>query len=344
MLPWPANTTCEIYRSGNAPPANPDVQGLKSIHLIPCFQRGREAGETENEAIRFTHIAYAELSTDIRDNINNFVQGASPDTIYIPDKNGIGYKVSFVERVNKDTPTDCKKIYLNRKLPTWPLNANQCQGVNQNNAGNYAPTASFTFNKTNPFDYTQTVTFTDTSAGYPTSWLWDFGDGTTSTSQNPSHTYATPGTYTVTLTATNANGSNNTSQSVQAWIKVSCCANALPPTLTATITNNSNCSCLAMTLTLTWDGISWTGSRSGLCGGSSHSFQLGVNCNGGSACSGSTGMRASAACDGATGTATAATSCSCSPLSLTYTGLTVAHQASNCCSADPSKINVTVTT
>src|SRR6185436_17429958 len=32
-----------------------------------------------------------------------------------------------------------------------------------------------------------------------TSYLWDFGDGTTSSSQTPSHTYPTQGTYTVKL-------------------------------------------------------------------------------------------------------------------------------------------------
>ena len=45
-----------------------------------------------------------------------------------------------------------------------------------------------------------TVQFTDTSTGGPTSWSWDFGDGTTSTAQNPSHPYG-PGTFTVKLTA-----------------------------------------------------------------------------------------------------------------------------------------------
>ena len=38
-----------------------------------------------------------------------------------------------------------------------------------------------------------TVVFTDLSSGVPTSWLWDFGDGSTSTSQNPSHTYTVAG-------------------------------------------------------------------------------------------------------------------------------------------------------
>ena len=51
------------------------------------------------------------------------------------------------------------------------------------------------------------VQFTDTSTEQPTSWSWDFGDGTAlSTQQNPLHTYTTPGTYTVALTATNEAG------------------------------------------------------------------------------------------------------------------------------------------
>jgi PKD repeat protein len=52
-----------------------------------------------------------------------------------------------------------------------------------------------------------TVSFTDTSTN-PTSWSWDFGDGTTDTSRNPTHTYTVPGRYTVSLTATNPSGSN----------------------------------------------------------------------------------------------------------------------------------------
>lgn len=43
------------------------------------------------------------------------------------------------------------------------------------------------------------VTFTDSSIGEPSSWLWDFGDGQTSTEQNPVHTYNRAGLYTVTL-------------------------------------------------------------------------------------------------------------------------------------------------
>ena len=53
------------------------------------------------------------------------------------------------------------------------------------------------------------VSFTDKSAGNPTAWYWDFGDGTNSQFQNSEHTYPTAGTYTVTLTISNANGTDS---------------------------------------------------------------------------------------------------------------------------------------
>jgi len=43
-----------------------------------------------------------------------------------------------------------------------------------------------------------------------TTWLWDFGDGTTSTIDNPLHTYNTVGSYSITLTVTTSSGCNGT--------------------------------------------------------------------------------------------------------------------------------------
>ena len=77
------------------------------------------------------------------------------------------------------------------------------------------PVAAFSANTTSgnsPLD----VQFTDTSSNYPTSWLWDFGDGTTSTEQNPNHIYTTPGNYTVTLTAINAAGNSTYTMNITA--------------------------------------------------------------------------------------------------------------------------------
>lgn len=69
------------------------------------------------------------------------------------------------------------------------------------------PIASFTATPTTG-EAPLNVHFTDTSTKGPTSWNWDFGDGTTSTIQNPKHNYTTPGTYTVSLTARNSEGGN----------------------------------------------------------------------------------------------------------------------------------------
>lgn len=70
-----------------------------------------------------------------------------------------------------------------------------------------SPVAGFTADKTTG-SYPATITFTDTSSGYPISYAWNFGDGGTSTSANPVHTYASAGTYTVTLTVTNSDGTS----------------------------------------------------------------------------------------------------------------------------------------
>ncbi len=67
------------------------------------------------------------------------------------------------------------------------------------------PNADFTANITSSY-CSGFFSFTDHSTETPTSWLWNFGDGTTSAIQNPTHEYTANGTYTVTLTATNAYG------------------------------------------------------------------------------------------------------------------------------------------
>lgn len=68
------------------------------------------------------------------------------------------------------------------------------------------PVAAFTATPTGTCDgHSQ---FTDLSTHVPTSWAWDFGDGTTSTEQNPEHTYSSLGQYTVSLTVTNTFGSD----------------------------------------------------------------------------------------------------------------------------------------
>jgi len=64
-------------------------------------------------------------------------------------------------------------------------------------------------------DAPRAVQFTDTSIGSPTSWSWNFGDGTAVvTTQNPIHTFTSAGTYTVTLTISNQDGSDSKSETI----------------------------------------------------------------------------------------------------------------------------------
>lgn len=67
--------------------------------------------------------------------------------------------------------------------------------------------------------------FTDNSfANNPpdsiSSWLWNFGDGSTSQDQNPQHVYTQPGTYNVTLTVTTNSGCTNNNASAPYVISV----------------------------------------------------------------------------------------------------------------------------
>jgi len=74
-----------------------------------------------------------------------------------------------------------------------------------------------------------TVIFTDASTNGPTSWAWDFGDGssTNATEQSPVHTYSTAGTYTVNLTATNAAGSDSEVKTVYVTVSAASSGSSL---------------------------------------------------------------------------------------------------------------------
>lgn len=68
-------------------------------------------------------------------------------------------------------------------------------------------TADFDFIKT---PCTNQLTFYDSSAVAPFSWLWYFDDGDSSTTQNPIHTYTSAGTYDIQLIASTVNGCKDT--------------------------------------------------------------------------------------------------------------------------------------
>ena len=114
------NTTCDIYRAGQTPPATPSVAGVP-LQLKSCFDQGRECGETESQQFRFTAIALVNFGVDIRDDFNYWAGNAgNRDTIYVPDKNGMAYVVNFVQQADTGTANQHYRVYLDRKSVTWP--------------------------------------------------------------------------------------------------------------------------------------------------------------------------------------------------------------------------------
>lgn len=116
--------------------------------------------------------------------------------------------------------------YANPGTYTVSLTATNAQGSDTETKSDYvtvtssgpAPVASFTLNPSKayvPLTRRVEVQFTDQSTGSPTSWSWDFGDGSApSLAENPTHAYTSSGTFTVWLRVSNANGTDSTSDSV----------------------------------------------------------------------------------------------------------------------------------
>jgi hypothetical protein len=113
-----------------------------------------------------------------------------------------------------NTRVDMLKL---RKSDFMVIAATHGRGVFSSNvftSSNPSFNVGFTANKTVTYP-NAAIQFTSTSVG-ATSYLWNFGDGTTSTLANPSKTYSTNGYYTVTLTI---NGGANT-LTINNYIKI----------------------------------------------------------------------------------------------------------------------------
>src|SRR5262249_19780350 len=112
--PFVGNTTCDLYRSGNAPPADPDIAGIR-IYLRPDWQRGQESGDFALTTMCWTHVADFPFDTDLR-----HWRGAANDvalqaTIDIRHKDGTAFRVVLTE-----SRAHVKVAYLARGLPPWP--------------------------------------------------------------------------------------------------------------------------------------------------------------------------------------------------------------------------------
>jgi len=110
-----SNTTCDIYRAANSPPAVPDVAGVKAF-LLP---RGRSDRTTPH----YTHVLLVGPTVDIRDHYapGSLSYGVNADKVFLPDASAVAtFRVVLVRRVGRGTAVDHKECLLIREFVTWP--------------------------------------------------------------------------------------------------------------------------------------------------------------------------------------------------------------------------------
>jgi PKD repeat protein len=100
---------------------------------------------------------------------------------------------------------DTPGIYHVSLLATNSVGCQSVYNLPQPITINPVPVAAFTVNATSVCQPSTPFLFTSTSTG-ASSFLWNFGDGTTSTQANPGKIYSNPGVYTVSLVAGNGFG------------------------------------------------------------------------------------------------------------------------------------------
>jgi PKD repeat protein len=162
---------------------------------------------TKNQYITVLNIPRANFIADK-------TRGGAPMNVQFTDKS-IGALTSWNWDFGdgaKSTEQNPVHIYTTLGSYTVTLTVSNKDGQDTTSKSGYivttlAPVADFKVNSRvgkAPF----IVQFQDLSTNNPTSWSWDFGDGTSSSVQNPLHQYPKEGAYNVRLTVSNPYGSD----------------------------------------------------------------------------------------------------------------------------------------
>lgn len=161
--------------------------GVPGTDIITPFNVFPEASLLEPQRMTRIDLRSLETQLDSLDGdifIGFEVPSGSAWVCQTTGANGRGYNLN-----NTNNWTAATTTYHFRAITTAPA---------------FEPDADFSYDNAND----PTLDFTDLSTNSPTSWAWNFGDGTTSTMQNPSHTFPQSGIYQVCLTASNGVGSS----------------------------------------------------------------------------------------------------------------------------------------
>jgi hypothetical protein len=113
-LPVAPNTTCDIYRTGVAPPSAPSVAAVPCV-LQNDWRGGQQGRDRATGTLTWTHVLLVDVAVDIRDAYIGASTLSPQDTVYVPDSTGTPYAVIFIEIVDHAY----KRAYLDRQLPDW---------------------------------------------------------------------------------------------------------------------------------------------------------------------------------------------------------------------------------
>jgi PKD domain/Secretion system C-terminal sorting domain len=129
---------------------------------------------------------------------NNPVYKWYIEGINFPSRKGIscGAKVFMLKTGSRNS--GYPPYYPNYRL--GPIDGSTCDSLGLDNH----PLSNWRWDIEDSTNIRQ-VTFTDNASYEPTTWHWDFGDGTMSQDTSPVHTYAQNGVYYVCMTVCNAN-------------------------------------------------------------------------------------------------------------------------------------------
>jgi PKD repeat protein len=137
--------------------------------------------------------------------------GSSPHTVQFQDLSSNGPNSWLWNFGDGDTSTDQSPSHTYNSVGSYTVMLDAGNAVGSDNetkaslisvSAPIPPDADFSADTTlGPAPLM--VSFSDLSTGNPTSWQWDFGDGSGSMVPNPTHQYTTPGLKTVTLVVTN---------------------------------------------------------------------------------------------------------------------------------------------
>jgi hypothetical protein len=156
-------------------------------------------------------LAFAHLTEAPDGRIYMVPPNGSSDFFHVIDRPNLGGKDCWLRQHHLNLHRPKARTAPNvANFRLGPLDGAPCDTLGINNL----PVAWWRYEE-DQVGFWQNIRFTDLSYFDPTTWHWDFGDGTTSSEQHPVHDFE-PGLYQVCLTVSNAFASDSMCE----WIEI----------------------------------------------------------------------------------------------------------------------------